>query len=94
MKRILILVLALILISSVSIADVYWRGAGVYKLDAKKDVVKLKDADGRKFTLKGVQDWELGDVIMILMWDNDTADVSDDKAVDYRWTGFNINYGF
>lgn len=98
MKRILI-TLALILsllpcvaftTPSTEMGDYYPRMFIVESLDYERDVVVLLDGVGMLWEMEDCDDWEIGDTVAAIMYNNGNNILTDDSIVDVRWGGVNI----
>ena len=60
----------------------------VIKVDRKKDVIRIKDTYGNVWVWSGAEDWQKGDGVALLMYDNGTPyKVKDDKIIKLRYVG-------
>ena len=74
----------------------YAHSAVVYYIDETKDTVTFIDGCGLRWKIKGVFDWEQGDLAALLMDNNGTSStISDDIVVDawYSSLGWQIREG-
>lgn len=74
----------------------YARSAVVYCIDEAEDTVTFIDGCGFIWAIKGVFDWETGDLAALLMDNNGTAGtIGDDIVVDawYSSLGWQIREG-
>lgn len=106
MKRLLacmVACMAVIAISSVFIAVSIWRytdyepftaypSAGyVVDIDIDRNTVTFEDADGYLWEIDGAEDWEPGDLAVMLMHDNGTPnDMEDDVILSAVQSGFSL----
>ena len=61
----------------------------IIDLDYDKDLVTVEDANGFHWQFSGCDDWALGDLCNLLMFDNYTSDrISDDVIVRTLYTNF------
>lgn len=60
----------------------------VYQVDAIHDVVTFVDSNHELWQLEGVEDWNMGDCASLIMFDNYTPEIKDDKIVVARYNGF------
>ena len=74
MKRIIALVLILISLVSSSLAEYYPRTAFVTSLDYMTDCVIVTDWAGMEWEFTGVEDWQIDDIVSVMMDDNNTPD--------------------
>lgn len=59
----------------------------VCALDTENDIVTVQDTNGNLWQFLGCEDWELGDVVGMIMADSGTAEVWDDVIMQYRYCG-------
>ena len=52
------------------------------------DVATFEDFNGFQWSFYGVEDWMTGDIIAVIMNDNNTETIFDDKIVDYKYCGY------
>lgn len=74
----------------------YANSAVVYYIDEAEDTVTFIDGCGLRWEIKGVFDWETGDLAALLMDNNGTSStISDDIVVDawYSSLGWQIREG-
>ena len=57
---------------------VYPRTAWVFELDIENNTVVLIDGAGLLWELEELDDWQAGDVVSLLMFDNGTESIYDD----------------
>lgn len=75
----------------------YARAAVVSEINEQENVVTFIDGCGFLWKIKGVFDWEIGDLAALLMDDNGTTGtIEDDIIVDvwYSALGWQIREGF
>lgn len=99
MKKFLALILCVVYVLAVLTVSVeakktpapkgyYPTTAVVVKVNRKTDTVTVKDAVGRMWEFYGCEDWQVGDVASLLMYDRGTKRVKDDKIVMAHYSGF------
>lgn len=59
----------------------------VVALDRDADTVTVEDVAGFTWAFYGVEDWCLGDVAAMIMYDNGTLSIKDDEIIDVRYCG-------
>jgi len=69
-------------------ASVYPATGAVVEFDFDEDIVAVEDAAGLIWEFYGVEDYQLGDLVSLLMEDNGTESIFDDKVIDARYSGF------
>jgi len=65
----------------------YSATAIVDSLDTNNDVVTCVDYNGNIWTFYGVEDWQEGDIVSLLMNDMGTATIYDDEIVKTYYSG-------
>lgn len=61
----------------------------VYQVDTIHDVVTFVDHNHELWQIEGVEDWNVGECASLIMFDNRTSEIKDDKIVRARYCGFN-----
>lgn len=59
----------------------------VVRLDYTADIVTVEDVTGHEWTFYGCEDWCLGDVAALLMYDNSTQSITDDEIMTAHYAG-------
>ena len=59
----------------------------IVELDRENDVVTCEDFNGYLWQFEGCEDWQEGDICSMIMNDNGTAEIFDDKIVSVRYSG-------
>lgn len=78
----------LVLLSLVfSIGGHYPSYATVVDLDVESDIVSAEDNNGFVWDFYGVEDYDIGDGVALVMYDNGTVSIFDDVIVDARYVG-------
>ena len=67
---------------------VYPLSGIVTKIDQQKNCVIVTDATGNKWEFNGVEDWQEGDIAAMIMDDNNTEEIYDDKIIDIHYIGW------
>lgn len=95
MKKFVAIVLALVFcvaacgVASAAYQGLYARSTVVVKLDYENDVVVVEDFNGNLWEFTGCEDWIVGDICSMVMYDNDTPQtIYDDEIVDVRYDGW------
>ena len=66
--------------------------AVVVDLDYNEDVLVLEDGAELVWEFEGIEDFEIGDIVSLLMWDNNTPDsIYDDVILLVYYSGFSID---
>lgn len=74
--------------SPVSIENYYPETAVVVALGIEDDLVVLKDSNGQHWCFSGTEDWMVGDVAALMMYDNGTEIIYDDEIVTAQYSGY------
>lgn len=77
-------------------AEIYPKTARIVniRLEGTKDVVTLEDSNGFTWEYDGVEDYYLGDLVSLIMDDNGTEIISDDKIISHRYSGYYHDYSW
>ena len=88
MKKIAI---ALALIAQLLAAGVvYPETMVITSMDKKTDVVTLETSNGNIYEMTGCEDYNVGDVVSMVMYDSATPKVQDDVILSAKWSGFTV----
>lgn len=68
--------------------DYYPRTFVVDSLDYARDMVVVVDAVGMEWEFCGTEDWEIGDMVSAIMYDNGTESIFDDSFSKIRYAGY------
>ena len=72
-----------------NVSGIYAKSAVVIALDADQDIVTVADSCGMTWSFSECEDYELFDIVNMVMWDNGTTDaVLDDVILCTRYSGF------
>lgn len=86
---VVVLVLVSILFSVSASADVNSRVAIIISIDTEADKVICKDACDITWEFYGSEDFDVGDLVVLTMWDSETPEsIFDDEIVDVVYSGF------
>lgn len=66
----------------------YALTAIISDVDKAADVIEATDHNGNVWTWEGCEDWEVGDVGSLLMYDNNTALIQDDIIIKAHYSGY------
>ena len=66
----------------------YPRAFVVSELDYSRDMVIVTDAVGFEWEFEEIEDWEIGDMVVAIMYDNGTNVMSDDSFYDISFAGY------
>ena len=75
MKKLLTL-----LVCALIAQNTYYLFGHITEFDYEEDVVTVEDHDGNLWQFEGIEDWEIGDRCLLLMYTNGT-DVAEDDAI-------------
>lgn len=87
-KFIMILALALVLSISMAYADIYPTTVIVRDFDYQYDLVICEDYNGNEWIFEGIEDWDIDDMISMIMDDMDTSIIEDDEIIMVRYSGY------
>lgn len=69
----------------------YPRGAVITALDYETDTVTVNDGAGFEWQFEGCEDWSVGDLVSMMMYDNGTPkSIFDDVIVLAFWSGWSL----
>lgn len=89
------LAVALILPLHGALADeacFYPKTVIVVELDEENDMVITEDAVGFIWEFYGVEDFEVGDMVSLLMFDCGTELIFDDEVIDAVFSGYTVQF--
>lgn len=66
----------------------YPRAFVVSELDYERDMVIVTDAVGFEWEFEEIEDWEVGDMVVAIMYNNGTNVMSDDSFYDISFAGY------
>ena len=73
--------------------NVYPNTAIITSVDYATDSFTVATSTNISYTLKGVEDWEVGDLASLLMYDiGGDGDITNDLVIELRYSGFNVNF--
>ena len=87
-KTAIAITLLLVVLASTACAELYPMTAVVTKLDRELDLVYCTEFNGMIWAFEGVEDWDVGDIVSMIMADNGTEQVIDDIIVQTRYSGY------
>ena len=61
----------------------------VVDLDRERDIVMVETSAGHDYTFLGCEDYAIGDLVGVLMYNSLTDDVRDDQILRAQYSGFN-----
>ena len=69
--------------------EVYPRAMEIIAFEEEHDTVVLEDAVGLSWCFYGIEDWEIGDMVIVMLDNNGTPDtITDDIIVDTYFSGY------
>lgn len=71
-----------------NIKNLYPRTAIVTEINYNTDKVTVKCANGNPYYFYGTEDYEVGDIVSLIVKQNSTEIVTDDTVVSQRYDGF------
>lgn len=71
-----------------AIEDVYAMTTVVVELNSEEDSVTCQDFNGNLWVFYGVEDWCVGDVATLIMWNAETDLIYDDEVLDVYYSGW------
>lgn len=93
MKRFVVLaiILSLVIVNAIA-AEPYSRAAVIYDFDYEEDIVKVVDAVGFSWEFYGIEDYCIGDLVVMTMEDkNGTPEtILDDHITNTSYSGFTV----
>ena len=69
----------------------YAKSAVVVEIDRAGDTVICEDCNGFRWAFRGVEDWEIGDGVSLLMHDRGTPRIYDDEIKGARYEAWNFS---
>ena len=89
MKRFaMIVVMVLVLIVSAAYADIYPTTVIIRDIDHSNDLVICEEYNGNEWVFEGVEDWDIDDMVSMIMNDMDTEIIEDDEIIMMRYSGY------
>lgn len=74
--------------SAEAVEDVYAMTTVVVELDYDNDAVVCVDFNGNEWAFYGIEDWLVGDVATLVMWNAETDIIYDDEVLDVYYSGW------
>ena len=100
MKKLIAIILTAIILTATATAcayedrftmnadNLYPNTAIVVALDGYEDLVICVDGAGVEWIFEGVEDWMVGDIVSLLMFDNFTENIRDDVIMVAYYGGY------
>lgn len=79
---------ALIVAFSTACAEMYPQTFIVSATDTVQDTLVLIDGTGNEWVWFGIEDYDVGDIVAVIMDDNDTEIIYDDAIITMRYTEY------
>lgn len=76
-----------LLVALIASCGLYPTQGTVCEVDSKSDIVSFQTATGHIYSFYGAEDWEEGDRLAAIMFDNYTETVTDDAIITTRYCG-------
>lgn len=76
-----------LLVALIASCGLYPTQGTVCEVDYQTDTVTFSTATGMLYSFHGAEDWETGDRLAAIMFDNYTEDVTDDAIITARYCG-------
>lgn len=68
--------------------NIYAKTAIIYDFDYENDTVYISDSNGEAWSFTGIEDYQIGDYVSMIMYDNDTSSIYDDIIISVRYSGY------
>lgn len=68
--------------------DVYPETAIVTETDLETDLVTVETLNGNLFQFEGIEDYQTGDIVSMIMDSNKTPEVTDDIILSVKYSGY------
>lgn len=91
MTKTLTITITIILLCAIAVpacASLYPTVCVVTDLDYENDLVIIEDCTGNLWVFEGIEDWDLGDIVGLIMNDMETPTIEDDEIVMMRYCGY------
>ncbi len=73
--------------------NVYPNTAIITSVNYETDIFTVATSTNISYTLKGVEDWEVGDLASLLMYDiGSDGDITNDLVIELKYSGFNVEF--
>lgn len=76
-----------LLVALVASCGLYPTQGTVTEVDYQTDTVTFSTATGMLYSFRGTEDWEPGDRLAAIMFDNYTETIEDDAIITARYCG-------
>lgn len=73
--------------------NLYPNTAIVTSVNYETDIFTVATSTNISYTLKGVEDWQVGDLASLLMYDlGNDGDITNDLVIELKYSGFNVEF--
>ena len=86
MKKLMVIVAIVLSMIVSGKIDIYPETARVIEIE--NDTVVVETATGSQFAFTGAEDYEVNDMVSMIMYGNDTDTVEDDSIIKIQYTAF------
>ena len=89
MKKVFILILVLVSLTTFAAADfhVYPLTGKIVDFNYEEDLVLFVDGGGMLWEFYGIEDYQIGDFVSCIVWDVGTQKIFDDEILDVVYAG-------
>lgn len=64
------------------------RAGIIIKINTEEDYCVVEDSCGLFWEFQGVDDYEIGDLVIMTMWDAETESIFDDEIINVTYSGY------
>lgn len=73
------------------VSNIYQNTGMVTNIDNENDIVTVTDFEGKQYEFEEVEDWMIGDYVLMTIDNNGTLnDFEDDKIINARYIGYDV----
>ena len=73
------------------VSNIYQNTGMVTNIDNENDIVTVTDFEGKQYEFEEVEDWMVGDYVLMTIDNNGTLnDFEDDKIINARYIGYDV----
>ena len=72
---------------NINLTEIYSLATVVTAVDAENDVVECQDYNGNVWEFTGCDDWQVEDIASLILHNNNTDDITDDKILSVTYSG-------
>lgn len=94
MKRVISILMAMLMVftvgkGNVSESEIYPRAMEIVEFERETDTVVCVDAVGLEWAFYGIEDWDIGDLVIVMLDNNGTPNtMTDDIITDTIFSGY------